>query len=135
MTQIKSIIAREILDSRGYPTVEAEVLLSTGERGVASVPSGASTGSNEALERRDKETHRYMGKGVLHAVYTVNHEINQALQGVNILEQANIDKNLIDLDGTPEKSHLGANALLAVSLACAKAAAALKKQPLYEYLG
>src|SRR3990167_3107488 len=134
MSQIQEVKAREILDSRGNPTVEADVILTTGEQGRAAVPSGASTGSKEALERRDKNPQRYQGKGVLQAVLAVNREINQALRGFDVTLQREIDHTLLTLDATPNKEHLGANALLAVSLACAKAAAALRQQPLYQYL-
>lgn len=135
MTQIKEIKAREILDSRGNPTVEAEVILTTGEFGRASVPSGASTGSREALELRDKDTKRYLGKGVLKAVSFVRNELSKALKGFEVTHQQEIDEVMIALDGTPNKGKLGANALLAVSLAVAKAAAQSSKQPLYQYLG
>ena len=133
--KIKKIKAREILDSRGTPTVEAEVTLDNGIKGVASVPSGASTGENEAIELRDGDPKRYFGKGVLKAVSNVNDVIAPKLIGMNILEQTEIDRMMIDLDGTPNKSHLGANAILAVSLAVAKAAANGLQIPLYCYLG
>ena len=132
---IMNIHAREILDSRGTPTVEAEVVLDNGIRAVASVPSGASTGSNEALELRDGDNNRYFGKGVLKAVSHVNDIIAPALIGTNVLNQATVDEIMIELDGTDNKSNLGANATLAVSLAVAKAAAASKHIPLYHYLG
>lgn len=132
---IKDIKAREILDSRGTPTVETEVILENGVKGVASVPSGASTGTNEALELRDGDTHRYFGKGVLKAVKNVNDLIAPALLGLNVFNQNAIDGIMIDLDGTPNKSVLGANATLSVSLAVAKAAAASMNVPLYHYLG
>lgn len=132
---IHSIYAREILDSRGFPTVEAQVMLESGVIGVASVPSGASTGSNEALELRDRDPQRYFGKGVLNAVQNVNEIISPALKGFCVMEQLKIDRMMIDLDGTPDKSRLGANAILAVSLAVAKAAAAYLRVPLYRYLG
>ena len=132
---INNIHAREILDSRGTPTVEAEVILDNGIRAVASVPSGASTGSNEALELRDGDNNRYFGKGVLKAVSHVNDIIAPALIGTNVLNQAIVDEIMIELDGTDNKSNLGANATLAVSLAVAKAAAASKHIPLYHYLG
>ena len=132
---IKDIKAREILDSRGTPTVETEVILENGVKGVASVPSGASTGTNEALELRDGDTHRYFGKGVLKAVKNVNDLIAPALLGLNVFNQNAIDGIMIDLDGTPNKSVLGANATLSVSLAVAKAAAASMNVPLYQYLG
>lgn len=135
MTQIQNIYAREILDSRGNPTLEAEVRLASGAIGVAAVPSGASTGSKEAIERRDGDAKRYMGKGVLDAVQAVNSEIKDALIGHDALEQIAIDEALIALDGTENKSRLGANALLAVSLATAKASANAADVPLYRYLG
>ncbi|MEF9932106.1 MAG: phosphopyruvate hydratase, partial [Bacteroidales bacterium] len=133
--EISNIIAREILDSRGYPTVEVDVLLINGVCGRASVPSGASTGTNEALELRDGNSQRYSGKGVLKAVENVNTIIAAKLIGMNVLNQRNIDKTLIELDGTPNKSKLGANAILGVSLAVAKAAANYLKIPLYRYIG
>lgn len=132
--KIKKIKAREILDSRGMPTVEAEVTLEYGCTGVASVPSGASTGENEAIELRDGDPKRYFGKGVLKAVSNVNDIIAPHLIGMNVQDQAAIDRLMIDLDGTPNKSHLGANAILAVSLAVAKAAANGLGMPLYRYL-
>lgn len=132
---IQNIHAREILDSRGTPTVEAEVVLNNGTSAVAAVPSGASTGSNEALELRDGDNNRYFGKGVLKAVSNVNNIIAPALIGTNVYNQATIDEIMIELDGTDNKSNLGANATLAVSLAVAKAAAASKHIPLYHYLG
>lgn len=132
---IKDIKSREILDSRGTPTVETEVILENGVKGVASVPSGASTGTNEALELRDGDTHRYFGKGVLKAVKNVNDLIVPALLGLNVFNQNAIDGIMIDIDGTPNKSVLGANATLSVSLAVAKAAAASMNVPLYHYLG
>lgn len=133
--KIKDIHAREILDSRGTPTVAAEVLLEGGCRGEASVPSGASTGQHEALELRDGNMNRYFGKGVLKAVGNVNDIIAPQLIGMNVFEQRAIDRAMCDLDGTENKSKLGANAILAVSLAVAKAAAAYMKVPLYHYLG
>jgi enolase len=135
MSQIDRIHAREILDSRGNPTVEADVILVTGERGRAAVPSGASTGEHEAVELRDGDESRYGGKGVLKAVANVNEVIARALKGMDALDQRGIDQKLIELDGTPNKSQLGANALLAVSMATARAAAANRRQPLYRYLG
>lgn len=132
--QIKSIHARQILDSRGNPTVEADVLLDNGALGRAAVPSGASTGIHEALELRDKDAGVYGGKGVLKAVANVNGEIAKALQGQNAAEQREIDRIMLELDGTPNKSRLGANAILAVSLATAKAAAAGQHKPLYRYV-
>lgn len=133
--KIQDIKAREILDSRGTPTVYAEVVLENGVKGHASVPSGASTGMNEALELRDGDPTRYFGKGVLTAVSNVNEIIAPALTGYNVFEQRAIDMKMIELDGTPNKSHLGANAILAVSLAVAKAAANDLNIPLYRYLG
>ena len=135
MSQIDRIHAREILDSRGNPTVEAEVILTSGERGRAAVPSGASTGEHEAVELRDGDPKRYGGKGVLKAVSHVNDLIGQELKGKDVLDQGAIDKKLIDLDGTPNKSNLGANATLAVSMACARAAASHRKLALYRSLG
>jgi len=135
MNRIKKIVAREILDSRGNPTVEVEVLLEGGVIGRASVPSGASTGENEAIELRDGDKSRYLGKGVLKAVSNVNNIIGHALIGVNVLNQRAIDKQMIALDGTKTKSNLGANAILGVSLAVAKAAAAYLNIPLYRYIG
>src|ERR1043165_8266877 len=123
MSQIDRIHAREILDSRGNPTVEADVILATGERGRAAVPSGASTGEHEAVELRDGDPKRYGGKGVLKAVANVNEIIARELKGMDALDQRSIDRKLIDLDGTPNKARLGANALLAVSMANARAAA------------
>jgi enolase len=134
MPLITHIHAREILDSRGFPTVEAEVVLQSGEKGVAAVPSGASTGSLEALELRDEDMKRYEGKGVLKAVSHVNHEIQEALIYQDATDQTLIDSLLIGLDGTSNKSQLGANAMLAVSLAVAKAAASSQQMSLYQYL-
>ena len=133
--KITKIHAREILDSRGTPTVEAEVILENGSIGCASVPSGASTGEHEALELRDGDPHRYFGKGVLKAVANVNEVIAPTLIGMNAYDQSDIDRRMILLDGTENKSKLGANAILAVSLAVAKAAAASLGEPLYRYLG
>jgi enolase len=135
MAQIKEIKAREILDSRGNPTVEAEVVLTTGEVATAAVPSGASTGSREALELRDKDMKRYMGKGVLKAVSFVQNELSAALKGFDVSHQQEIDDLMIELDGTGTKATFGANAILAVSLAVAKAAARDRHIPLYQYLG
>ncbi|HLD14444.1 MAG TPA: phosphopyruvate hydratase [Burkholderiales bacterium] len=134
MPVITDIHAREILDSRGNPTVEADVILKSGARGRAAVPSGASTGSREALELRDNDPKRYGGKGVRQAVAYANGEIRQALLGKDAHDQAGVDKIMLDLDGTPTKSRLGANAILAVSLATARAAATAASQPLYRYL-
>lgn len=134
MSQIVAVQGREILDSRGHPTVEADVVLSSGVRGRAAVPSGASTGSREAVELRDNDTQRYLGKGVRQAVAHVNGEIRAALMGRAVSEQAAIDQRLVELDGTPTKARLGANAILAVSLACARAAALAAGAPLYRHL-
>jgi len=135
MSKIKQIIAREILDSRGNPTVEADIILESGIRGRAAVPSGASTGAREAIELRDDDKARYMGKGVLKAVANVNGVIQDALKGIDCREQQQIDDIMIKLDGTHNKEKLGANALLAVSLAAAHAAAAFEKKDLFDYLG
>ena len=132
---ITEVVGREILDSRGNPTVEVDVMLECGAMGRAAVPSGASTGENEALELRDGDKKRYGGKGVTKAVNNVNTVIADALLGMSVLDQVEIDRVLIELDGTPTKSNLGANALLGVSLACAKAAANALEMPLYRYLG
>ena len=134
LMKIKHIEAREILDSRGTPTVEAEIVLKSGLRAAASVPSGASTGEHEALELRDGDPSRYFGKGVHKAVANIENIIAPALIGIPVSEQAEIDRIMVDLDGTPDKSRLGANAILAVSLAAAKAAAAYMNMPLYRYL-
>ena len=135
MSSIVDIVAREILDSRGNPTVEADVLLESGISGRAAVPSGASTGSREAVELRDADSSRYGGKGVLKAIEHINTEICEAIVGLDAIEQAFIDQTLIELDGTENKSRLGANALLSVSLAVAKAAGEESGLPLYRYLG
>src|SRR5439155_1250510 len=135
MSSIVDVVAREILDSRGNPTLEADVLLESGAMGRAAVPSGASTGSREAIELRDGDKRRYGGKGVLKAIEYVNTEISEAVVGLDAMEQAFIDKALIDLDGTENKARLGANALLAVSMATAKAAAEECGLPLYRYFG
>ena len=135
MTAIADIHAREILDSRGNPTVEVEVALDSGVIGRAAVPSGASTGAHEAVEKRDGDPKRYGGRGVLQAVGAVNGEIFDALSGFDAGDQLRIDKTLIELDGTPNKGRLGANAVLGVSLACAKASAADLDQPLYRFVG
>ncbi len=135
MSAIVDVIAREILDSRGNPTVEADVLLESGVMGRAAVPSGASTGSREAIELRDGDASRYLGKGVLRAVENVNTEIAEAIIGLDVEEQAFIDATLIELDGTENKSRLGANATLAVSMAVARAAAEDSGLPLYRYFG
>lgn len=134
MTAIISIKAREILDSRGNPTIEADVLLESGALGTACVPSGASTGSREALELRDEDGSRYLGKGVLQAVANVNTTIQQALKGCDALDQTGLDQVMLDLDGTENKSNLGANAILSVSLAAAKAAAIDSGVPLYTHI-
>ncbi len=133
--EIVDVLGREILDSRGNPTVEVEVWLEDGTMGRAAVPSGASTGVYEACELRDGDKGRYLGKGVLNAVSAVNGEIAEALIGLNAMDQSAIDALLIELDGTPNKTRLGANALLGVSLACAKAAALALGMPLYRYIG
>ncbi|MHB9314961.1 phosphopyruvate hydratase [Fusobacterium polymorphum] len=135
MTGIVEVIGREILDSRGNPTVEVDVILECGVKGRAAVPSGASTGSHEAVELRDEDKGRYLGKGVLKAVNNVNTEIREALLGMDALNQVAIDKTMLELDGTANKGRLGANAILGVSLAVAKAAAEALGQPLYKYLG
>jgi enolase len=135
MSAIVDIVGREILDSRGNPTVECDVLLESGVMGRAAVPSGASTGAREAIELRDGDPGRYLGKGVLKAVEHVNTEISEAIMGLEAAEQAFLDRTLIELDGTDNKSRLGANATLAVSLAVAKAAAEESGLPLYRYLG
>ena len=135
MSAIVDIVGREILDSRGNPTVECDVLLESGVMGRAAVPSGASTGSREAIELRDGDKSRYLGKGVLKAVEHINTEISEAVLGLDASEQAFLDKTLIDLDGTENKSRLGANAMLAVSMAVARAAAEESGLPLYRYFG
>ncbi|MBG10637.1 MAG: phosphopyruvate hydratase [Gammaproteobacteria bacterium] len=135
MSKIASIHAREILDSRGNPTIEADVVLSSGVQGSACAPSGASTGSREALELRDKDPQRYLGKGVQAAVANVNTRIQDALRGYDVNDQAGLDQVMLDLDGTENKSVLGANAILSVSLAAAKAASAEAGVPLFAYLG
>ncbi len=135
MSAIVDIVGREILDSRGNPTVECDVLLESGTMGRAAVPSGASTGSREAIELRDGDKSRYLGKGVLKAVEHINTEISEAVLGLDASEQAFLDKTLIDLDGTENKSRLGANAMLAVSMAVARAAAEESGLPLYRYFG
>ncbi len=135
MSKIADIHGREILDSRGNPTVEAEVLLASGARGRAAVPSGASTGRREAVELRDGDAGRYLGRGVLRAVASVNGEIRSELLGMDGLDQARLDERMINLDGTPNKGRLGANAILAVSLAAAHAAAAERGQPLFRVFG
>jgi enolase len=135
MSLIEQVWAREILDSRGNPTVEAEVILEDGTQGRAAVPSGASTGENEAVELRDGDSARYLGKGVANAVENVNEKISYELEGMDALDQTAIDAALLALDGSANKANLGANALLAVSLATARAAAAFQEMPLYRYLG
>jgi enolase len=135
MSQIVSVHAREILDSRGNPTIEVEVTTESGYFGRAAVPSGASTGENEALELRDGDKSRYLGKGVLKAVNNVNNVIAEEVLGMDVTDQAGIDRKMIDLDGTKTKSNLGANAILGVSLAVAKAAAQLHGLPLFRYIG
>ena len=135
MSTIVDIIGREVIDSRGNPTVECDVLLESGTMGRAAVPSGASTGSREAIELRDGDKARYLGKGVLRAVENINTEISEAIMGLDATEQAYVDKTLIELDGTDNKARLGANATLAVSMAVAKAAAEESGLPLYRYFG
>jgi enolase len=135
MTEILDIHAREILDSRGNPTIEVDVVLSDGSKGRAAVPSGASTGAHEAVELRDGDNSRYKGKGVLKAVESVNSEIFSVIAGLDVCDQIDIDRKMIELDGTENKSRLGANAILGVSMAVAKAAAESKNMPLYKYLG
>src|SRR5471032_2748798 len=135
MTAITDIIGREILDSRGNPTVEVDVLLEDGSKGRAAVPSGASTGAHEAMELRDGDKARYGGKGVLNAVEAVNRDIFEAISGLEAEDQIMIDEAMIALDGTPNKSRLGANSILGVSLAIAKAAAEASSLPLYRYVG
>ena len=133
-SHIKNIISREILDSRGNPTVEVDIILENNTMGRAAVPSGASTGEFEAMELRDNDKTRYIGKGVLTAVKNINDEINKALVGVDVIDQLNIDDIMIELDGTDNKSRLGANAILGVSMAASRAAAKVNNCPLYEYL-
>ena len=135
MSTMTDIHAREILDSRGNPTVEVDVYLEDGTMGRAAVPSGASTGAHEAVEKRDGDKTRYKGKGVLDAVAAVNGELAEELVGFDATEQVAIDRLMIELDGTPNKARLGANAILGVSLAVAKAAASFSGQPLYRYVG
>ncbi len=135
MSEIINVHAREILDSRGNPTVEAEVSLISGAVGRASVPSGASTGEHEVLELRDGDKNRYLGRGVQKAVYNIKHKIGPAVIGMNALHQRRVDYEMIELDGTPNKKNLGANAILAVSLACAKAASESLGLPLFRYIG
>src|SRR5579871_6816684 len=132
---IASIVGREILDSRGNPTVEVDVLLESGAVGRAAVPSGASTGEHEALELRDGDKKRYLGKGTLKAVKNVNEVIAEHLEGMDASDQVGLDKAMLALDGTKTKSNLGANAILGVSLAAAKAAATTLGLPLYKYVG
>src|SRR3972149_8505418 len=134
MAKITKVLARQILDSRGNPTVEADVILDDGSRGRAAVPSGASTGEHEALELRDGDKSRYMGKGVLRAVENANTAIAQAVIGLDVASQTALDRRMIEADGTPTKSKLGANATLAVSLAAARAAAVAERQALHKYL-
>jgi len=135
ITTIEAVMAREILDSRATPTIQVEALLMGGARGIAAVPSGASTGAHEAVELRDGDKNRYGGKGVLRAVSNVNDKIGDALAGLDATNQVMLDEIMIELDGTPNKANLGANAILGVSLAVAKAAAQAQNQPLYRYLG
>ena len=135
MTTIVGIQAREILDSRGNPTVEADVILDSGAMGRAAVPSGASTGEHEAIELRDGVKKRYLGRGVQMAVKNIKSKIMPELLGLDATDQVRVDQAMLDLDGTPNKAKLGANAMLAVSLATAKAAAKALGQPLYKYVG
>src|SRR5690554_3073558 len=135
MTAILDIHARQILDSRGNPTVEVDILLEDGSFGRAAVPSGASTGAHEAVEKRDGDKGRYLGKGVTQAVEAVNEEIFDALVGLDAEDQVQLDQIMIELDGTPNKGRLGANAILGVSMAVAKAAAEARGLPLYRYIG
>lgn len=135
LTTIEDVIAREILDSRGNPTIEVQVFLAGGEQGIAAIPSGASTESHEAVELRDGDKSRYGGKGVLTAIKNVTETIREAVIGLDATDQVTIDEVMIELDGTPNKGALGANAILGVSLAIAKAAAQAQQQPLYRYLG
>src|SRR5690349_5687826 len=135
MSFIDQVWAREIMDSRGNPTIEAEVVLEDGTQGRAAVPSGASTGENEAVELRDGDGDRYLGKGVTNAVKNVIETIGREVEGLDALDQTLVDQTMIDLDGTENKSNLGANAILAVSLATARAAAAFQEMPLYRYIG
>src|ERR1700719_618664 len=132
--KIAGEVGRQIIDPRGNPTVEADVILEDGSRGRAAVPSGASTGEHEALELRDADKTRYLGKGVLRAVENINTTIARAARGLNVTDQVALDRRMIELDGTPTKSSLGANAILAVSMAAARAAAVAERQPLYRYL-
>ena len=132
--KITGVVGRQILDSRGNPTIEADVLLENGTRGRAAVPSGASTGEHEALELRDGDKARYLGKGVLHAIQNINGPIAKAVKGFDVTDQATLDRRMIETDGTPNKGKLGANAILAVSMAAARAAAAAERLPLYRYL-
>ena len=135
MAEISSIYGREIIDSRGVPTVEVQISLSTKETSIASVPSGASTGTFEAFELRDKDSKRFFSKGVKNAVKNVNTEIRETLIGFDPTNQKEIDNTLLELDGTKNKSRLGANAILATSLACARVSAEYQKQSLYKYIG
>src|SRR6266513_127747 len=135
LTTIVKVIGREILDSRGNPTVEADVYLTDGSMGRAAVPSGASTGEHEAVELRDGDKARYLGKGTLKAAGHINGEIASALHGKDATQQAEVDRVMIDLDGTGNKGRLGANAMLAVSMAAARAGATAQRTPLYRYLG
>src|SRR5271154_4224185 len=132
--KIGRVVGRQIIDSRGNPTVEAEVILDDGTRGRAAVPSGASTGEHEALELRDGDKTRYLGKGVLRAVENINTAIAHLVLGVDASDQTSLDRRMITADGTPNKSKFGANAILAVSMAAARAAAAGERLPLYKYL-
>ncbi len=135
MSKIKSLFAREIIDSRGVPTVEVEIYLTTNHRSIASVPSGASTGTFEAYELRDGDKNRFFSKGVQNAISLINSEIKETILGLDVMDQKEIDNILIELDGTKNKKRLGANSILAVSLACAKAASKFLNTPLYKYIG
>ena len=135
MSKISRVVGREILDSRGKPTVEVERFLEDGHYGRAAVPSGASTGEHEAVELRDGDKSRYLGKGVQNAVKNVNTSINDAVKGMDVFDQAGLDNKMIELDGTPNKGNFGANAILGVSMAAAKAAAIASNQSLFNYIG
>ncbi|MDL2327026.1 phosphopyruvate hydratase, partial [Bacteroidales bacterium OttesenSCG-928-A14] len=135
MSEIIGIYGRQILDSRGNPTVEVDVISASGAVGRAAVPSGASTGEHEAVELRDGDASTYMGKGVLKAVQNINSILAEEVRGLNVLDQRSIDQKMIEIDGTPNKANMGANAILGVSLACAKAAAMETNQEIFRYVG
>ena len=135
MSKIKSLFAREIIDSRGVPTVEVEIELTSNHRSIASVPSGASTGTFEAYELRDGDKNRFFSKGVKNAINLINSEVKETILGLDVMNQKEIDTIFIELDGTKNKKRLGANSILAVSLACAKAASTFLNTPLYKYIG